>query len=56
MKRERKVKVCASPNWADTYIQPQIALGSPENSNLESQLGKVPGSASTLRVRLQIAV
>ena len=56
MKRERKVKACTSPNWTNTYIQTQTALGSPENNNLESQLGKVPGSASTPRVRLQIAV
>ena len=56
MKRDRKVKAHTSPNWADTYIQTQTALESPENSNLESQLGKIPGSASTPRVRLQITV
>ena len=55
MKRERKVKSCTSPNWAYTSIQPLTVLGSPQNSDLESRLGKVPGSVSTPRVRLQIA-
>lgn len=44
-----------SPNWGNTYMQIQAALGSPENSNIEFPLRRALGSASTPWVRLQFA-
>ena len=54
LKKEIETAENTSPNWVLTNIQTQTALGSPMTQYIwRPSWEKVPGSASSLQVRLQ---